>query len=176
MFITKINEICNTCIVTGDHVYTAKWNFVSHAWTKHRTKTMGTFSLFFLSSSLAVYLLRLQEELLLFVLRAAGEPAHLCHVSPVKGDRISAAEAHAFAGPGPATVLAAPQHPEWHLQGKRRLGRLGPLSPGNRGGRGARHRQPPLTLLVHANAFDHTVHFGAVCFCCLTGGAAQQER
>lgn len=61
--------------------------------------------------SLAVYLLRLQEELLLFVLRAAGEPAHLCHMSPFKGHRLPAAEAHAFAGQGPATILAAPQRP-----------------------------------------------------------------
>lgn len=63
------------------------------------------------SSSLAVCLLRLQEELLLLVLRAAGELTHLCHVSPAKGDRLPAAEAHAFAGQGLATVLAAAQRP-----------------------------------------------------------------
>lgn len=77
-----------------------------------RQISIGMFSSFFLSSfCLAVYLLRLQEELLLFVLRAAGEPARLRHVSPVKGDRLPAAEAHAFAGQGPATILAAPQRP-----------------------------------------------------------------
>lgn len=70
------------------------------------------FSCFFLFVLfLAVYLLRLQEELLLSVLCAAGESAHLCHMSPVKGNSISAAKAHAFASQGPASVLAAPQHP-----------------------------------------------------------------
>lgn len=78
-----------------------------------RPNSVGTFSPRFsaIIFSFAVCLLRLQEELLLFVLRAAGEPAHLCHVPPAKGHRLPAAEAHALAGPGPATIPAAPQRP-----------------------------------------------------------------
>lgn len=56
----------------------------------------------------AVYLLRLQEELLLLVLHTAGESAHLCHMSLAKGDSVSAAAAHASTSQGPASVLAAP--------------------------------------------------------------------
>lgn len=56
----------------------------------------------------AVYLLRLQEELLLLVLHPAGESAHLCHMSLAKGDRISAAAANASTSQGPASVLVAP--------------------------------------------------------------------
>lgn len=58
-----------------------------------------------LSSS--VYLLRLQEELLLSVLRASGEFTHLCHMSFAEGDGLSAAAAHASQSEGPASVLAA---------------------------------------------------------------------
>lgn len=56
----------------------------------------------------AVYLLRLQEELLLSVLRASGESAHLCHMSFAEGNSISAAAAHAPTSQGLASVLAAP--------------------------------------------------------------------
>lgn len=64
---------------------------------------------FFLPLSLsAVYMLLLQEELLLPVLRASGESAHLCHMSLAEGDVFSAAAAHAPTSQGPASVLATP--------------------------------------------------------------------
>lgn len=65
-------------------------------------------SSFLLPSVPAVYLLRLQEELLLSLLCAAGESARLCHMSFAKGDSISAAAAHASTSQGPPSVLAAP--------------------------------------------------------------------
>ncbi len=130
----------------------------------------------FFHSVSAVYLLWMQEELLLTVLRASGESAHLCHMSFAKGDGVSAAASHAPTSQGLAPVLAAPQHPNRYLQGKRRPCGLGSLSPRHwgRGGRRGR-RQPALTFPVHANLFHHAVRLRAVCFCRLSGGAAQQE-
>lgn len=72
------------------------------------------------------------------MLRAAGEPAPLCHLPPAVGHGLPAAAANATPRQRPAAVPHAAKHQHGHVQGETGPGGPGALSSGRRAGDGRR--------------------------------------
>ncbi|KAF3851067.1 hypothetical protein F7725_012839 [Dissostichus mawsoni] len=121
-----------------------------------------------------VYLLRLQEELLLSVLRASGESACLCHMSFAEGDRVSASRLMRLRVRDLRQYLLLRNVPTDTCRKKKTWWTWCFVTEALRKRR-TQTRQPPLAFPLHADPFHHAVSLRAVGLRRLSGGAAQQE-